>query len=89
MAVRKGNSNGGTAMHFSTNVSHWVCLVAGAYLVLTGLMLREVAREEPPACAMPAGSKWGRHRVAGYGRRAVMIGVGLVAVAYGISRLVL
>ena len=76
-------------MHLSTNLSHWVCLLAGLYLALTGLILRDVVDEHPPSVAMPPGSRLGRRRIAGYGRRAVLIAVGLGAVAYGISRLLL
>ncbi len=76
-------------MHLSSNFSHWVCLLAGLYLVLTGVMLRGIAEDHPPALAMPPASKWGRQRVAGLGRRAILILVGLLAVAYGISRIVL
>jgi hypothetical protein len=76
-------------MQLSSNFSHWVCLLAGLYLVATGLMLRGIADDQPPALTMPPASKWGRQRMAGFGRRAVLIMVGLLAVAYGISRLLL
>lgn len=75
-------------MHLSSNLSHWVCLIAGLYLVLTGFMLRDIADERPPRAIQPAGAIHARHhRVAGFGSRAVVIVVGLLAVAYGISRL--
>ena len=81
-------------MHLSSNISHWVCLLAGLYLVLTGFMLRNIADERPPRAIQPAGALQPAaaiharyHRAACFGRRAVMIAVGLIAVAYGISRL--
>ncbi len=75
-------------MHLSSNLSHWVCLIAGLYLVLTGFMLRDIADERPPRIVHPAGAVANRHhRAAGYGRRVVMVTVGLVAVVYGIARL--
>ena len=76
-------------MHLSSNLSHWVCLLAGLYLILTSLMLRDIVADRAPALTSPAGHRDGRRRMLGLGRRAVMIGVGLLAVAYGISRIVL
>jgi uncharacterized membrane protein len=75
-------------MHLSSNVSHWVCLIAGLYLVLTGFMVRDIAEDQPPRIVHPAGTAAYRHqRAAGYGRRAVLVAVGLVAVVYGVARL--
>ncbi len=74
-------------MHLSSNISHWVCLLAGMYLVLTGLMLRNIAGERVPALTTPAASRYGRRSMAGFGRRSVMIAVGLIAIAYGIFRI--
>ncbi len=74
-------------MHLSSNLSHWVCLLAGLYLALTGLMLRDIIDEQPPSLSLPARGRTDRQRFAGYGRRAVLIAVGLAAVAYGISRM--
>lgn len=75
-------------MHLSSNLSHWVCLLAGLYLVLTGLMLRDIVVEDQPAIlTAPPAQRFTRRRMAGFGRRAVIIAVGLAAVAYGISRM--
>ena len=74
-------------MHLSSNLSHWVCLLAGLYLVLTGFMLRDIAEDRTPALTTPAGSRTSRGRMASFSRRAVMIAVGLAAVAYGIFRI--
>ncbi len=74
-------------MPVSSNISHWVCVVAGLYLALTGLLLRDALGEEPPSITAPPGSRFGRERIAGWGRRTVLIAVGLAAVAYGASRI--
>ncbi len=74
-------------MSISTNLSHWICLLAGLYLALTGLLLRDAIHAQPPAMSMPPGSRWGRGRFAGWGRRAVLVAVGLGAFAYGLSRI--
>ena len=77
-------------MHISTNLSHWVCVLAGLYLVLTGLVLRDVIGERPPRIGLPAAGHehdhaW--HVAYSLVRRGVMIAVGLAATLYGISRL--
>ena len=74
-------------MHVSSNISHWVCVVAGLYLALTGLLLRDVLDEEPPSITVPPSSRFARKRLAGWGRRTVLVVVGLAAVAYGVSRI--
>ncbi len=74
-------------MSNATNLSHWICLLAGLYLALTGLLLRDAIRAQPPAISMPPASRWGRTRFAGWGRRTVLIAVGLGAFAYGLSRI--
>ena len=73
-------------MHLSSNISHWICFLAGLYLVLTGVLLRDVVAEQLPLVA-PAGHRTGRRKMAGVGRRLAIIAVGLVAVVYGIARI--
>ncbi len=77
-------------MHMSSDLSHWVCLLAGLTLVLTGFLLRDIVREQSsvmPPPGVPRPTHWQRR--GGYGRRAILIAVGLGAAAYGISRIVL
>jgi len=69
------------------NLSHWVTLLAGLFLALTGLLLRDIISSHPPASTMPAGSRWHRRRMAGMGKRLVLIAIGLAAFAYGVSRI--
>ncbi len=76
-------------MHLSFNPAHWICLLAGLYLALTGLLLRDIVAERPPALALPASGKSDRRRLVAYGRRAVLVAIGLAAVAYGISRILI
>ncbi len=76
-------------MHLSTNISHWVCLLAGLYLVLTGFLLRDIMEEQQPALTTPAGSRGSRHAKAlGLGRRIMIIAVGLAAAGYALSRMI-
>ncbi len=68
-------------MHISTNVSHWVCIGIGLLLVVTGIVSharRQVTTHAGTGQADSPGS--------GLGKRLVLIGVGLLAVAYGMSR---
>ncbi len=76
-------------MNLSMNVSHWVCLLAGLFLIFTGFVMRDIVQEKTPVLTKPAGSRGNWQRTAGYGRRGIMIAVGLAAVIYGISRIVL
>ena len=75
-------------MALSTNLSHWVCLLAGVFLVLTAFLLRDIVEERPPAMIGPAGSRESRRR-SGYGRRIILVVIGVGAAAYGISRILL
>ncbi len=75
-------------MALSTNLSHWVCLLAGLFLILTAFLLRDIVDERPPAMIGPAGSRENRRR-SGYGRRIILVGVGVAVAAYGISRIML
>ncbi len=75
-------------MPISANVSHWVVIVMGAYLALTGLLLRDVAAARPSRLTVPPGSRWATgHRWGGWGRRSVLIAAGLLAVGYGLFRM--
>ncbi len=75
-------------MALSTNLSHWVCLLAGIFLVLTAFLLRDIVEERPTARIGPAGSRENRRR-SGYGRRLILVVIGVGAAAYGISRILL
>ena len=74
-------------MHFTSNISHWVCLLTGLYLALTGFLLRDIVHDRPPSLLTPGSRAFNRQRFAGIGRRVVLIAVGLAAVAYGIARM--
>jgi hypothetical protein len=76
------------SMHFESNVAHWVCLLAGLYLVLTAFLLRDIVNEHSSVLAAPGTHSKRRGRVAAIGRRTVLIAVGLAAVIYGILRMV-
>ena len=78
---------GKTVMHFESNLAHWVCLLAGLYLVLTGFLLRDIAQERGSVMVAPGMRGRRSHRAAAIGRRAILIAVGLAAVAYGVMRL--
>ena len=69
-----------TAMHISSNFSHWVCVFMGLFLIVTGLV-SHVARQTVSVAARVYGSNTG-----GGFKRAVIIGIGLFAVGYGVSR---
>ncbi len=72
-------------MQLSTNLSHWVCLLGGIFLILTAFLLRDIVQDRPPATVEPAGSR--ERRRTGYGRRIAFLMVGVGAAAYGISRI--
>ncbi len=74
-------------MNLSLNLSHWVCLLAGLLLVITGFLLRDIVGEQPSVLTHPPGSRGHWRRASADGRRTVMITVGLLAAAYGISRI--
>ncbi len=74
-------------MPMSSDISHWVCVLAGLYLALTGLLLRDVVSTLPPAATAPPGSRPIRRRMAGWCKRGVLVAIGLAAVAYGVSRI--
>ena len=75
-------------MPISANVSHWVVVVMGAYLALTGLLLRDAAAARPSRLTVPPGSRWATSsRWAAWGRRGVLILAGLMAIGYGLFRI--
>ena len=68
-------------MHISTNISHWVCVFMGVFLMVVGMVShapRRTASVALPGDDTDAGN--------GMGKRAVLIAIGLIAVAYGVSR---
>ncbi len=69
-------------MHLSTNVSHWMCVFMGLFLVVTGLV-SHVHSQHSPGGAVPADDP---HDLACIGKRAVMVAIGLFAVCYGVLR---
>jgi len=68
-------------MHLSTNVSHWMCVFMGLFLVVTGLVSH--VHSSSPGGAAPADDP---HDLACLGKRAVLVAIGLVAVGYGVLR---
>ncbi len=72
-------------MSISPNLSHWVCLLAGLYLAVTGLLLRDIVHAGPATTISPAGSRR-THRMRGWGKRLVLVAIGLAAFGYGLSR---
>ncbi len=70
-------------MHLSTNVSHWVCVLAGLLLVATGAASHAIR-----SAALGARTGAAQHDYPGMIRRTVLIGIGLAAIAYGVSRMV-
>jgi hypothetical protein len=68
-------------MHLSTNISHWMCVLMGLFLVVTGLVSH--VHSQSPGGAMPVDDS---HDLACLGKRAVLIAIGLVAVGYGVLR---
>ncbi len=67
------------------NVAHWVCVLTGLLLMITGIASRDHAEptlnrpsEQVRAQAQPH---------SGTGKRAILVAIGLVAVAYGVSRM--
>ncbi|RRA48779.1 hypothetical protein [Acidipila sp. EB88] len=78
-------------MHLSSNLSHWICLLAGLYLILTGVMLRDLVGERAALTSPPAHQSTVRvartSRITGIGRRAGLIVVGIAAAAYGLLRI--
>ncbi len=73
-------------MHVTQNLSHWVCLIAGLYLALTGLLLRDAVASSPIAIASPSGARR-RYRAASLAKRLFLVCLGLGAVGYGLSRM--
>ena len=73
-------------MHLSHNLSHWVCLAAGLYLALTGLLLRDIVAASPVPAASPAGSRRS-YRAASVGKRVFLVAIGLAAFGYGLFRI--
>ena len=75
-------------MHLTTNISHLICLLAGLFLVLTSFLLKDMGQRRTPATATFGGVKTRRdHRSSSVVRRLVLMSVGLVAAAYGLSRM--
>ncbi len=68
-------------MRLSTNISHWVCIFMGLFLIVVGL-ISHAARRAASAALSGDGTDAGT----GVGKRAVLIAIGLIAVAYGVSR---
>ena len=68
-------------MHISANVSHWVCIGTGLLLVITGIVSHS-QRQVTTGVATGQSDSEG----SGLGKRLVLIGIGLFAVAYGMSR---
>jgi hypothetical protein len=68
-------------MRLSTNISHWVCIFMGLFLIVTGLV-SHAARRAANA-ALPGDET---DAATGVGKRAVLVAIGLIAVAYGVSR---
>jgi hypothetical protein len=68
-------------MRLSTNISHWVCVFMGLFLIVIGLVSH--APRRTASVALPGDEA---DASSGLGKRAVLIAIGLVAVAYGVSR---
>ena len=73
-------------MHVTQNLSHWVCLIAGLYLALTGLWRRPAGASSPIPIAAPSGARR-RYRAARLAKRLFLVCLGLGAVGYGLSRM--
>jgi hypothetical protein len=69
-------------MRLSTNISHWVCVFMGLSLVVLGMVLHAPRR----AAGLSIHTDHSEAMMC-LGKRAVLIVIGLVAVAYGLSRL--
>lgn len=68
-------------MHISTNISHWVCVFMGLFLIVIGLVSH--APQRAASGALPGDETDASN---GVGRRAVLVTIGLIAIAYGVSR---
>ena len=68
-------------MHISTNISHWVCIGTGFLLVVVGIISH--ARQQVATITTTGQSD---SQGSGLGKRLILIGIGLFAVAYGMSR---
>jgi hypothetical protein len=68
-------------MRLSTNISHWVCVFMGLFLIVIGLVSH--APRRTASVALPGEET---DASSSLGRRVVLIAIGLVAVAYGVSR---
>ena len=71
-------------MHISNNLSHWVCIFSGLFLILTGLV-SHVHQQRASNLAEPVQSA-PPETEGGTFKRVVLVGIGLVAVAYGVMR---
>ena len=71
-------------MHISTNISHWVCIGTGLLLVVVGII--SDARRQVTTVAAIAATGQSDSQGSGLGKRLILIGIGLFAVAYGMSR---
>ena len=65
------------------NVSHWVCVLTGLLLMVTGV----ASHDHPNATMNLPGEQTRAH--SGVGKRAFLVAIGLVAVAYGVSRMMI
>lgn len=73
-------------MQWTHNLSHLVCLAAGLLLAVSGFLLRDITAERLTLITEPPGSR-ARRRRSGFGRRVALVGVGVLAMGYGIWRM--
>ncbi len=71
-------------MHLSSNISHWVCIAMGAFLIVVGMVSH--APRQAAGSAVSTENAETTEAVLSVGKRVVLIAIGLVAIGYGVSR---
>ena len=72
-------------MRISYNIAHWLCLFAGLYLIVMGLIAKTHVDESAVTLRGKLGQGAGGPTIA---TRMILVGIGAAVVAYGVMRII-